>query len=204
MAGWRWWLWWQWWWEGGHEVLEQGVRRLQRVEEWLEEQGLVKAWTPEPDHLCGCYRGCRRSCCGLTGCWLRFLCPAGQGTCLGPTRCCSALLPRWGACMYREVGLEGEPSCCWLQSETEERKKDRGKLRSALQTSWHTECCLSMWYQNHKTLLLPLSNSAKTYFAFPVHLELHWHHSVSKDLLHHDTPSVMFLRGQSTRLTRKH
>lgn len=30
-------------------------------------------------------------------------------------------------------------------------KKDRGKLRSALQTSWHIEGCLPMWHQKHKT-----------------------------------------------------
>lgn len=40
----------------------------------------------------------------------------------------------------------------------------------------------------------------KATFAFPVHFELHWHHSVSTDFLHHDTPSTMFLRGHSTRL----
>lgn len=121
VAGWRWWLWWQWWWEEGHEVLEQGVRRQQRGKEWLEEQGLVKAWTPEPGRLCGCYRGCRRSCCDPTGCWPRFLSPAGQGKCLGPTRCCSAPLPRWGAWMYREVGLEEEPFCRWLQNRGEKK-----------------------------------------------------------------------------------
>lgn len=83
------------------------------------------------------------------------------------------------------------------------KRKNRRKLRSALETSWHGEGCVSKPYAKRQTWtlpsLLPL-RLLKATFALPVYLALRWHHSVSRDHPHHDTPSAMCLRGQSTRL----
>lgn len=83
------------------------------------------------------------------------------------------------------------------------KRKNRRKLRSALETSWHGEGCVKTICQKTNVDFAQFAASQtvlKATFALPVYLALRWHHSVSRDHPHHDTPSAMCLRGQSTRL----